>query len=216
MHIKRSKMPKTWPVPRKGTKFVASSSHASKNGIPLLFVLRDLLKIAKTRKEAKHLILNKDVKVNHKIVRDEVFPLQVFDVLNLEKAGKNYVLQIVNRKFVLKEVSGKEAGKKVVKIAGKKVLPGKKIQMNLRDGRNYVFDKDFSVGDSAIIDTEKNNIVKVLPLKEGANLEIILGKHAGEKGKLEEIKDLARGKVYRVKLKEQEVELPFKTILVIE
>ena len=216
-HTKRTKMAKTWPIPRKGKlRFVAKPSHAGTKGISLLFVLRDILKIARTRKEAKYMTLRGDVKVNNQVRNDENFPVQVFDTINLEKAKKNYRLEIVNRKFSLDEISSKDAETKVVKIKGKKIIGKDKIQINLDDGHNYLIKDKFSVGDSAVLNTKENKIIKILPLKEGANVEVVVGKHAGEKGKLIGFEELVRGRDYKIKLENGEVSLPFKTILVIE
>jgi len=211
-------MPKAWPVPRKGKRkrFVSVPSHASSKGISLLFLLRDVLKLAKTRKEVRYMTLNGQVKVNGRERKDEDFPVQVLDVVNLEKAKLNYRLEIVNKKFSLKEISAKDAEKKIVKISGKKILAKNVIQMNLDDGQNFVSKDKFSVGDSALLNTKTNKIEKILPLKEGANVEIVMGKHAGEKGKLVAFEELIRGRNYKIKLEKREVSLPFKTILVIE
>jgi ribosomal protein S4E len=54
-----------------------------------------------------------------------------------------------------------------------------------------------------------------LPLKEGAKVEIIVGKHAGEKGELVGFEELTRGRTYVIKLEDKTVSLPYKTILVI-
>jgi len=217
VHIKKTQMPRSWPVPRKGRgkRYVAVPSHGTKKGISLLFLLRDVLRLAKTRKEARYMTLNGMVKVNNKIRHDENFPVQVLDVVNLEKAKLNYRLEIVNKRFSLKEVSGKDADTKIVKITGKKVLGKNTIQMNLDDGQNIVTKEKFSVGDSVLLNTKEDKILKVLPLKEGATVEIIVGKHAGEKGKLEGFEELVRGKNYIVKLEDKTVSLPYKTILVI-
>jgi len=216
-HIKKTQMPKSWPVPRKGRgkRFVAVPSHATSKGISLLFLLRDVLKIAKTRKEVRRMTLGGMVKVNNKVRKDEDFPVQVFDVLNLEKAKLNYKLEIVNKKFKLMEVSAKEADSKIVKIRGKKILGAKKIQMNLDDGQNIMTAEKFSVGDSVLLNTKEDKIVKILPLKEGAKVEIVLGKHAGEKGELVGFEELVRGRNYQIKLEDKTVSLPYKTILVI-
>jgi small subunit ribosomal protein S4e len=182
MHIKKNLMPRTWPVPRKaqGKKYVSVPSHATSKGISLLFILRDILKIARTKKEVRFMTLNGLVKVNNKVRKDENFPVQFLDTINLEKSGENYRLEIVNRKFSLKEISEKEASEKIVKIAGKKILGAGKTQMNLDDGQNIFVGEKFSVGDSALIDTVNQKILKILPLTEGANIEVVLGKHAGE------------------------------------
>jgi len=216
-HIKKSQMPKSWPVPRKGGKkrYVAVPSHATSKGISLLFLLRDVLKLVKTRKEARYMTLNGMVEVNNKVRKDENFPVQVFDTLTLAKAKLNYRLEIVNRKFSLVEISAKDAETKIVKIAGKKVLGKDKIQMNLDDGQNIITKEKFSVGDSIVLNTKDEKVVKVLPLKEGAKIEVIVGKHAGEKGELVGFEELVRGRTYKIKLEDKTVSLPYKTILVI-
>ena len=89
-HIKKTKMPKTWPVPRKGKgkRFVAVPSHNANKGISLLFLLRDVLKIAKTRKEVRVMTLGGMVKINNKVRADENFPVNVLD-MGSWSAGKD-------------------------------------------------------------------------------------------------------------------------------
>jgi len=218
MHKKRHEMPNSWPLPRKERRkrFISMPNHSFSKGISLLFILRDVLKIAKTRKEVRYMTLNGFVKVNGKIRKDEDFPLGVFDTLGLDRSGKNYRLEIVNKKFTLREISEKEAQKKTVKISGKKIIDKENIQMNLSDGQNLLAKDKFSVGDSVVLNTKENKVEKILPLKEGAKVEVIAGKHAGEKGKLLKFVELSRGRDYVVKIEDKEVSLPFKAILVIE
>ena len=53
-------------------------------------------------------------------------------------------------------------------------------------------------------------------MKEGASVEVVVGKHAGEKGKLVGFEELVRGRAYVIKFEDgREVSLPFKTVLVI-
>lgn len=208
-------MPTSWPVERKGTTFIAVPSHSAKKGISLLFLLRNVLKIARTRKEVRKMALEGMIKVNNKLRKDENFPLQVFDVINLEEAKKNYRLEIVNKKFNLKEITEKEAETKIVKITGKTILKNKTVQINLGDGQNFITKETFNVGDSAIINNTKQTIEKILPLKKGAKIEVIAGKHAGETGELVGFEELVRGKSYIIKLKDREVALPYKAVLVV-
>jgi ribosomal protein S4E len=137
-------------------------------------------------------------------------------VITLGNKNLNYRLEIVNKKFKLKEISEKEAGIKIVKISGKKVLGKNKIQMNLNDGQNFQTKEKFSVGDSVIINTKENKIEKILPLKEGVMIEITLGKHAGKRGKLIGFESLPREKNYIIKIDDKEVPLPYKAILAVE
>jgi small subunit ribosomal protein S4e len=202
MYQKRSNIPKTWPILKKTSKYVVVAAHARKQSIPLLLILRDILGIARTRKEARYILLNNNVKINNKIRKNDAFPVQVFDKIQLE------------------EISEKEADKKIIKISGKKILGKGQIQMNLQDGRNFLFKDKFGVGDSVVVNTKQNKIEKILNLEKNAKVEIIAGKHAGEKGVLKEIIDFKKGKKIQVELKingeSKKIDLPPKMILIIE
>jgi small subunit ribosomal protein S4e len=219
MHIKKSMMPKTWPVPRKSKRkrYIAVPTHAKNRSITLLYLLRDILKIANTRRELKKILQNGDVMVNEIVRKEDTFPIQVLDTISLEKIKRYYRLEIVNQKFQPIEISKKEAGEKIVKIIGKKTLTNENVQMNLEDGSNFLTKEPFSVGDSALVNQKSKKILKLLPLKVGAKVEVSRGKHSGKKGKLVGIETFRRNKGYKIKLDEQdnEVVLPYKTVFVI-
>jgi len=206
MHIKRKASPKIWPIPRKGTKYIVAPSQ---RGLPLLIALRDMLKIAQNRKEAKKVIHEKNVYVNEKLVNDEKFALKLFDVL---KVGNiSYRLSIENRKYAFKEISEKEAKTKIAKIVSMRMYKGKK-QANLSDGRNYLIDGKFNVGDSAVIDFEKNRIIKIIPLKEKSGVFVSTGKHIGKIGAIEKIRE----KLAEVKLNEERINVNLNSLIALE
>ena len=97
MHLKRNKIPKTWAVPRKGTKYVVRPLNNLKNSVPLLIILRDMLKVARTRKEVKKLLNLGKIKVNGKVVKEEKYALTLFDVLKLGE--KNLRVVFKGKKF---------------------------------------------------------------------------------------------------------------------
>ena len=68
MHLKRQEMQKEWPLSRKGNKYVKKTG---KGTVPLIVIMRDMLKIARTKKEIKKIIHEKKVKINEKIAIDE-------------------------------------------------------------------------------------------------------------------------------------------------
>ncbi len=203
MHKKISEMPKEWPLPRKGRKYIAIASHNPKTGIPIVFALRDILKIARTRREVRKICLEGKVIVNGKSRKDIAFPIQLKDVLQLKDSGKNYVLMLKNNKLELKEISQKDSNRKIVKIRGKVLLSKDKIQVNLQDGNNFLFNKEFSCGDSAVLDLKENKISSIIPLKKGSSVEVIGGKHIGLKGKV--INEVKEGEkiVFELKLEEK-------------
>jgi small subunit ribosomal protein S4e len=185
LHQKRQTVPKTWSIPRKGTTFVVK---AKSGGIPLLILLRDVLGIARNRREVKKAIHEKSIFISNKLAKDERTGLELNDTLTIIPSKKNYRLILSPfGKYDLEEISEKESKMKISKISGKKILKNKKKQINLIDGKNYFCDLEFNVEDSALIDLEKNIVSKILPVKEKAKMVIIGGKHAGEKGMISKI-----------------------------
>lgn len=195
MHIKRKASPKIWPITRKGTKYIVVPLQ---KGLPLLVALRDMLKVAENKKEAKKIIHEKNVYINGKLIMDEKFALNLFDVLKLK--DKFYRLVIENKKYSLNEISEKDAKTKIAKIIDKRLYKGKR-QANLSDGRNYLVKEQFNVGDSAVIDFEENKITDIIPLKEKSKVFISTGKHIGKIGVIEKISnDLAEIKLDKEKI----------------
>ena len=215
VHTKRHAMPKHWPVARKGTTFVVTPNHSPKKGVPILVVLRDMLKIAKNRKEVKKAMKDKSVLINNRPVRDEKNPALLYDTITLVPSKKAYRLVLaLNGKFNLEEISEKEAHHKIAKVEDKKILKGKKIQINLSDGRNYISEGKSSVNDSVVVEFKDKKISKVLPLKEKANVLVVAGKHAGKKGSIEKI--MKERKMVKVKSEYEDLNILIKQIMVIE
>ncbi len=214
-HLKRQKSPKNWPIPRKGTAFVVRPNFSPKTGVPILIILRDMLKICQNRKEVKSAIHDKNILLNNKPVTDDKNSAVLFDVLTVVPAKKHYQVELEkNGKFRMQEIKESEAGKKISRIIDKKILKGKKTQLNLSDGRNFISDTKCKVQDSVLIDFKKNKIEKVLPLKEKANAFIFSGKHAGKRGVIEKIK--AERKMVKINADGKEINVLIKQTIVIE
>lgn len=215
-HNKRQSMPNNWPIARKGNVYFVNSSHAKNEGMPILVALRDVLKIAKTAKEVRMMTLAKEVLVNQKVRQEVKFPVQVFDVLSLPKMKKNYRLEVVGKRLKFNEVDDKAAAKNIAKIIGKVLISKDVVQMNLEDGTNLISKQNFSVGDTAVISLKDNKLEKVIPLKEGAKVLIVSGKHSGKHGKVLKINSVDKKKDYLIKFEEGESLLPIKTLLAID
>ena len=97
---------------------------------------------------------------------------------------------------------------------GKKILKGKKVQLNLYDGRNYLSDLKCKINDTVIINLEKNKIEKCLELKEKANAIVIGGKHSGKQGKIEKL--IPEMKMIELKTKEKSFNVLIKQLMIIE
>lgn len=215
MHLKRHTIPKSWPIPRKGKTFVVRPGFNYELGIPALVVLRDILKVAQNKKEVKRAIFLKNILVNNKPLRDEKNSVLLFDTITLVPMKKFYRLSMgTNGKFNVEEISEKEATQKIVKIADKKSLKGKKVQLNFRDGKNIISDVKCKTNDSAIIDFLGKKILKILPLQPKAKVFIYSGKHGGKTGEVLSID--SKEKVAEVKFPDGNVRVLIKQMIVVE
>jgi len=200
-HTKRQTTSKKWPIKRKGTKFVVVPRSNKKRGIPLLIIIRDILKLVANRKELKQILNKKEIKVNGKVAKDDKQSLLLFDVIKIEKAGKEYQV-LISKKGKIKIQETKDRNLKISKVIGKNILKKGKTQINLDDGRNLIFGQKISIGDSVVFNFSTNKIEKVLELKKGAKVLVIGGRHIGENGeivdaeeeKLEAVINLSSGK----------------------
>jgi small subunit ribosomal protein S4e len=213
-HLKRSSIERSWPLPKKGTKYLLKAHPGKKAEIsmPLGIMIRDVMKIAGTRKEVKSMLHSKEVSVDGKIITEEKFPVGIFDIMCIKKLNKNFMITLnENGKIGLDEISDKETGQKICKVIGKKVLKKGISQINCIDGRNFISKEKLSTNDSVIIDLKESKISKVLPLKAGAEILITGGEHIGEKGKI-----IEKNEKIKVQIKGKNFEIHAKNIYVIK
>ena len=105
-HMKRQRAPKNWPIERKGTTFVVSGDY---KGIPLLIAIRNILKLAKNKKEVKRALLKKEILISNKPAKKEKEMIKFLDTLTIVPSKKNYRLILSKSgKFDLKEIKENE------------------------------------------------------------------------------------------------------------
>lgn len=212
MHLKRQKIPNNWPIKRKGTKYVVSPNSL---GIPILIVLRDMINIAKNRKEVKKAINSKNILINQKEIKDEKNGVTLLDTITIVPSKKHYTLSLsLKGKYIVEEIKESESSKKIAKVIDKKTLKGKKVQLNLNDGRNYISDIKCDINDSVIIDLKNKKIEKTIPIKKKGKAIVFAGKHAGKQGIIEEINK--EKKMITLDTKENKINVLIKQIMIIE
>jgi len=214
-HLKRQEVPKSWPVKRKGSKYVVMPNFGLEKGIPVLIVLRDMLKVAKNRKEVKKALHEKKIISNNKLIRDEKNSLMLFDTLTIVPSNKHYKLNLSeNKKFILDEIKESEANKKISKIINKKTLNKKVTQINLSDGRNFLYKPECKTGDSVIINFKEKKIDKIVPMKKGATAMVFSGKHTGKIGTIENIDE--DRKIAEIKSKDEKINVLLKQLMAVD
>lgn len=212
MHTKRRISPNLWPNSRYGTKYLATPSHDPYKSVPLLIFLRDVLNLVKIKKEAKDIINQKNIAINGKVVSETNYPLGFLDILEIIPSQKHYQVVLTGKRLALKEIKKDEASQRIYKIIGKKLLKGKKIQINLDNGRNLLASEKFETGDFVLLEFKKNKILKTIKIAKGTVVTIIGGKHAGKTGKVKEVIKEGGQEMVTVDTSKEEIKSNIKNI----
>jgi small subunit ribosomal protein S4e len=179
MHQTRKSSTTRLPIERKGTKYIARASSHLDNSVPILIAIRDMLKLAKTAKEVKQILKDKEIKINGRKINDYHQSIKLFNILEV---GKTYQLSLLpTKKFILEEVKGSDS--RLCKVVGKKLLKGGKVQLNLHDGSNILTKEKIAINDSVYLDFS-GKIKKHIPLEKDKKVLVISGKHEGQKGQI--------------------------------
>jgi small subunit ribosomal protein S4e len=183
--MKRLTAPRSWPLKRKIRVWVTKQSpgpHRIDMSMPAALVLRDMLKVCDTAKEAKRIVGNREILVDGKPLRSPKMPIGLMDVVSIPKANKNYRMLLTDKgKLTLIEISEAEAKWKLCMIKNKTTVRYGKIQLNLHDGRNIILDKnEYKTGDVLKIELNGQKISGTYPLAPGSLAMISEGPHAGK------------------------------------
>ncbi|HXY87910.1 MAG TPA: 30S ribosomal protein S4e [Candidatus Acidoferrales bacterium] len=211
MHQKRISAPKSWPIAKKISKWVVAPSAGahSKDAVPIMVVIRDMLRITDNAKETKRVLHDGAVKINGKVVKEYKARLGLFDVLSV--AGINYrMLPNPRGKYELSEISDDDARSKLSRIDNITIVKGGKYQYNLHDGTNLLLDEKYNTKDSLVLALPDNKILMHYEYKQGSYAMIVGGRHSGETGKIAEIKKVESSRPNIVKI--EQTDRQFETI----
>lgn len=191
-HLKKIAANRNWRIDRKDNKFItkpSAGSHSQQLSYPLVVLLRDVLKLGNTKKEIRDVMLNKNLLIDQKKVKDDKLPVGVMDTVHIKENSEAYRITVSHKGLEPVQIDEKEATKKISKIKDKTYVKGK-VQLNLFDGNNLFVDKDnYNVNDSVVIELPSKKIVKHLKFAKGATIMLTGGKHVGSVGVVENIED---------------------------
>ncbi len=202
-HLKRIAAPKTWDIKRKINMFITRpmpSGHGLNRSISINTLFKEMIKCAKTNREVRYILRDKEVLLDGKRVKDPRRAVGLMDVLHVKDTKESYRIIINNQgKIAAIPIKGGEENIKVCKIIAKSLLKKGKLQLNLNDGKNILVEKDeYKVGDSVVLDLNGLKIKETLNFKDGAQVYMTGGKHIGIIGVLKG----THGNDYLVKTKE--------------
>lgn len=187
-HLKRLAAPVYWSTHKKGYTWTYSPSpgpHKKNECIPLAIIIRDILNLAESGKEAEKIVKNREIIVDGKVRKDPRYPVGMFDVISIPKLDKNFRLIPYKGGLKLMEIPKEEANKKIVKIVNKTAVKGGKIQLNLNDGKNILLNENkYKTHDSLLIELPSLKILDHIEMKEGNLVMVFSGRRSGKIGKI--------------------------------
>ena len=196
--LKRKPAPRFWPIHRKEAVWIVRPSpggHSLEKCLPLALVLRDILEVAETRKEAKKVISQGKVFVDGKVRRKDDFPVGLMDVVSMPELNKFYRILPSHKGLFLNPISKEEASFKLFRVEGRTLVKGGNSQIALHDGSNILVKSEASESPSEGYETfdtlklglPEKEVMDQLKTKKGNMAVITGGKNVGKQGKIVEI-----------------------------
>uniref|UniRef100_A0A804LPW0 RNA-binding S4 domain-containing protein n=1 Tax=Zea mays TaxID=4577 RepID=A0A804LPW0_MAIZE len=94
-HLKSLSAPKHWMLDKLGGAFApkpSSGPHKSRECLPLILIIRNMLKYALTYCEVISILMQRHVLVDGKVRTDKTYPAGFMDVISIPKTNENYRL----------------------------------------------------------------------------------------------------------------------------
>jgi len=189
--LKRQMAPSFWGISRKNKRFaitVRPGSHSKAHSIPTAILLRDVLKIVTTLREAKSTIYGGKVTIDGVKRKSLHHSIGLMDVVELENISDVYRF-VPKDNQILKplKINETEKTKKLAKVVSKTSIKGGKTQLGFHDGRSMISDIDVNVGDSCLLEIPKQKILEVIKLEQGCQIIVTRGINAGQIGTVKKI-----------------------------
>lgn len=222
-HLKRLKAPDFWPIHTKRFTWAAKPKpgpHPRTRSIPLSMVLRDILHYAKTRHEAKATIAKGAAKVDGKIRKDDRYPVGLMDVVEIPDARSVFrVIPFPAKGLSLLKITKDEGGFKLCQINRKTSDKGRRLQLNLSDGRNLVLQQEatspgesYATRDTVQLAVPSQKILGHIRFAEGKYGLVVAGRNIGRHGKIVGVEKAATSRRAAVKIQDADGQT-FQTVV---
>lgn len=219
--LKRQLAPAFWEISRKRKRFAVSVSpgtHPAFKSYPLGIVLRDILHLVNTMREAKHVVKSGDIKIDGVVRRSVNFPVGLMDVIEITPIDKTYRM-VPKDGIVVKpiEIPKEEKTLKLCKVTRKLITKKKKLQYGFHDGRTLIDEQKVNVHDTCLITVPEQKVTQTVKLDKGSTALIISGDNAGTIGKVDEIREgtFILPKRVLVAFEDRKFELPIDMVMVV-
>jgi len=189
-HLKRLPAPKIWSIHRKEFKWVVKPSagpHSLETSLPLLLLVREMLGLAKNRREAKIMLSAGNVKIDGKVRRSDDYPVGIMDVIEIIPSKKTFRVFPSEKRLLLYPINEDEKAFKLCEVVNITTVKKGQIQLHLHDGKTLLVKAGqgqsvadvYKVHDLLKISIPDNEILAHQNFEEGILGIVDNGKNAG-------------------------------------
>jgi small subunit ribosomal protein S4e len=148
--------------------------------MPLNMVMRDVLGVATSNREVRHILNQGLVSIDGRVCKETRRSVGLMDVLTLGEDNYRCVLDHKGR-LRYRPIPASDASWKVCRIEGKTTIKGGKTQLNLHDGRTVIVDdaSAYSTNDALKLALPSQDILEHITFAEGTRCFLIGGVHVG-------------------------------------
>ena len=187
-HMKRLTMPRSWPLTRKTDIWVQKPNpggHSDELCMPLGIILRDVLGLAHSKREAKRMVSTRQVLVDGRIETDVGRGVGIMDVLTVGDDHYRCLLD-ENGKLRYRSIPTKDSSFKLCRVMGKTTIRGGKTQVHLHDGRNIIVDEanKYNSGDTLVVSLPDQEVSGHHVFSKGVLAYLTGGSHIGSTAKV--------------------------------
>ena len=219
--LKRQMAPLFWGINRKNKRFVITvrpGSHPKNRSVPTALLLRDMLNVVTTLREAKSVIYNGKIIVDGIIRKSLHHSIGLMDVVELQGVSDVYRL-VPTHGHTLQpiKIEADEKSKKLVKVTSKTTIKGKKTQLGFHDGRTIIAENNVNVGDSCLIQIPGQEILDVIKLEKDSLVLVTRGVNTGKIGRINNITEatFTLSKRINLTIDKKKFEMPADLVIVI-
>jgi len=148
-------------------------------------ILRDVLGLAHSKREAKRMVSTRKVMVDGRIETDVGRGVGIMDVLTVGDDHYRCLLD-ENGKLRYRSIPAKDSSSKLCRVMGKTTIRGGKTQVHLHDGRNITVDeaKKYNSGDTLVVSLPDQEVSGHHAFSEGVLAYLTGGSHIGSTAKV--------------------------------
>jgi small subunit ribosomal protein S4e len=189
-HLKRLAAPRVLKISKKVDRWLTkprAGPHSSENSIALSVIIRDILKLADKAREAKRIVVSRNIFVDGKVITDPKYAVGLMDIIYIKTLDQYYRL-VYDTNGILRvmNIPNEEGPWKLVKIQKKVTLKGGKTQVILHDGKSILLDdKSYKTGDTLKISLPDLEVIDHYPFKTGSYVLTIGGQNIGKIARIE-------------------------------